>query len=76
MIVSSALPDFDDDLGEGLLLGVELGADQQLGHAEHAVHRRPDLMAHIGEELGLGAVGEHGAALRLLQLLPRVPSAR
>ena len=59
----------DDDLGEGLLLGIEFGPGEQLGHAEHAVHRRADLVAHIGEELGLGAVGQHGPALRLLQLL-------
>ena len=28
---------------------------QQPQHAEHAGHRRPDLMAHGGQEVGLGA---------------------
>ena len=59
---------FDDDLGEGLLLGIEFRPGEKFGHAKHAVHRRPDLVAHIGEEFGLGAVGKHGPALRLLQL--------
>ena len=27
--------------------------EQQLGHADDAVHRRADLVAHVGEELGL-----------------------
>jgi hypothetical protein len=35
------------------LLVVQLGLEQQLGHAEHAVHRRPDLVAHVGHELRL-----------------------
>ena len=59
----------DDDVGEHLLLRRQLGFCQQLGHAEHAVHRRADLVAHIGEEFGLGAVGEHRLALRFLELL-------
>jgi hypothetical protein len=42
-------------LRELALVGVELGAEQQLRHTEHAVHRRADLVAHVREELGLGA---------------------
>ena len=30
-------------------------SSEQLGHAEHAVHRRADLVAHVGQELALGA---------------------
>ncbi len=37
-----------------LLLG-ETGAEEELGHAEHPVHRGPDLVAHLGQEVGLGA---------------------
>ena len=40
-----------------LLPGVELGLLHQLQHAENAVHRGADLVAHLGEELRLGAVG-------------------
>ena len=35
-----------------LLLG-QLGVEQQLGHPDHAVHRRADLVAHVGQELRL-----------------------
>ena len=38
-------------LDEVPLLVVQLGAQQQLGHADNAVHRRAELMAHVGEEL-------------------------
>ena len=39
-----------DDLGELALLGRQLGTEQEAGHADHRVHRRPDLVAHRGEE--------------------------
>ena len=35
--------------------GVERRVGEQIGHPEHAVHRRADLVAHVGEELALGA---------------------
>ena len=60
MMVSSALPDLTITSVKVFWRGVELGPGQQLGHAEHAVHRRADLVAHIGEEFGLGAVGGFG----------------
>ncbi len=44
------------------LLGRDVGAQQQACHADHPVHRRPDLVAHRGKELGLHA-------RHLLQLL-------
>ena len=34
---------------------VEVGVEQQLGHADDAVHGRADLVADVGEELRLGA---------------------
>ena len=34
--------------------GAKLGLTHQLEHAEHAVQRRPDLVAHIGQELRFG----------------------
>ena len=42
------------------LLRLERGIGQQLGHADDPVHRRPDLVAHVGEELafrGIALVG-------------------
>ena len=69
MMVSSALPDLTMISVKVFCFGIELGTCEQLGHAENAVHWRPDLVAHIGEEFGFGAVGEHGPALRLLKLL-------
>jgi hypothetical protein len=39
------------------LLGRQLGVEHQLRHADDAVHRRADLVAHVREELALGAAG-------------------
>ena len=36
------------------LLGRQRGAQQQLGHAQHAVHRGADFVADLGQEFGLG----------------------
>jgi hypothetical protein len=35
----------------------QLGRLQQLGHADDAVHRRADLVAHARQKLALGAAG-------------------
>ena len=35
--------------------GVSVGVEQQPGHADDAVHRRADLVAHVGQELRLQA---------------------
>ena len=43
-----------DRLHEVGLLGVEFGVEQQRRHPDHAVHGRPDLVAHVGQELALG----------------------
>ena len=50
-----------DRVHEFALLRVERGVLQQLGHAEDAVHRRADLVAHVGQELALGPAGGLGA---------------
>jgi hypothetical protein len=42
-----------DGAGISALLGRELGVEQEAGHAENAVHRRSDLVAHRGEEARL-----------------------
>jgi hypothetical protein len=43
-----------DDLGELALLARQLSAKQEIGHPDHGLHRRPDLVAHRGEEGTLG----------------------
>ena len=43
--------------------GVKLGVEGQLGHADDAVHRRADLVAHVGEKLALGPAGGLGGLL-------------
>ncbi len=40
-----------------VLLLVEPGLTHQLQHAENAIHRGADFVAHLGQELRLGAVG-------------------
>ena len=44
-----------DGLGVVALGSLERGVEQQLGHADHAVHGRSDLVAHVREEGRLGA---------------------
>ncbi len=46
---------------------IQIGVEQQLRHADHAVHRRPDLVAHVGQELGFHLGGEFGPILGLQQ---------
>jgi hypothetical protein len=42
------------------LLRVKAGLQGQLGHADDGIHRGADFMAHIGQEVGLGAGGGLG----------------
>ena len=51
---------------------VELGLGEQPGQAEHAVHRRADLVAHGGEEAALRPVGRLGGELLLFERLAEV----
>ena len=69
MTVSSDSADALTMLQVLALLGGQVGVQGQLGHAEDAVHRRADLVAHVGQELALGPVGGLGRLLGLLQLL-------
>ena len=57
-----------DGAGIGALLGRQLGVEQQPGHAEDAVHRGSDLVAHRGEEAGFRLACLHRLIARLLQL--------
>ena len=52
----------------GLLLRRLRRIEQQARHAEDAVHRRADLVAHGGEEAALGAIGGLRLITRLGQL--------
>ena len=54
-------------LGVSELLGRERRVEQQVGHAEHAVERRADLVADHGEEARLGAVGGFRLVARVRQ---------
>ncbi len=56
-----------DDRDHLLLAGVEGGAGQHAGDPQHAVQGRADLVAHIGQELALGAVGGLGGVAGLGQ---------
>ena len=49
-----------DGLRETLLLRIEIGLEEQLGHAQHRVHRGADLVAHGGQEVALGTAGRLG----------------
>ena len=39
------------------LFGVKFGLQQQMKHPQNTVHRRTNLMAHVGQEVALGLVG-------------------
>ena len=47
---------------------VERGLPEQIGHAEDGVHRRADLVAHVGQELALGAARFLGGLARALRV--------
>ncbi len=44
------------------LFGREFRIQHEIGHADDAVHRRADLVAHVRQELALGPVGRLGGA--------------
>ena len=52
----------------GLGLDVRDAAAQQVGEPDDRVHRRADLVAHVGEEDALGAVGRIGGLAGRLEL--------
>ena len=49
----------------------ERRVEQQIRHAHHAIHRRANFVAHVREELGLGAVGLGGLSSKLHRTLAR-----
>ncbi len=57
-----------DGLGVLLLPRRQAGFAQQVGHAHNAVHRCADLVAHGGQEAGLGDRGGFGGLSCKLQL--------
>ena len=60
-------------VGDLLAAALELGVlEQDLAVADHGVERRAQLVAHLGQEVGLGAVGALGLVLGDGQLLHRV----
>ena len=64
-----ALARAGDDLGIAALPHRQIRRCQELGHDQHAVHRRADLVAHGGEELGLRDVGGLRRLLGLAQIV-------
>ncbi|MNC26925.1 hypothetical protein D3C75_750770 [compost metagenome] len=51
------------------LLAGQIRAQRKIGQSDNGVHRRPDFVAHIGQELGLGQGGFLRKPQGLLQLL-------
>ncbi|MGP0074653.1 MAG: hypothetical protein ACLPWF_22300 [Bryobacteraceae bacterium] len=47
------------------LFGIQLCLEQNFGKTDNAVHRRADLVAHVGQEFALGAAGGFGGFLGL-----------
>ena len=62
------------------LLGIEFGIERQLGHADDAVHRRTDFMAHVSQERAARLVRRLGGFLggdqRRLGILDRTDVAQ
>ena len=58
------------------LVAVGFALEQELRVAEHRGHRRADLVAHVGQELGLGAARGLGALLGRDQLAVLAPERR
>jgi hypothetical protein len=54
-------------LANATLLLVERRAQQQFRHAEDAIHRRADFVAHVRHELALGLAGRFGKVSRRLE---------
>lgn len=62
----------EDDRDVSVLLLGKLGAFEQFRHADHAVHWRADLVAHVRKKLALGNVGLLGRVTGPLKLLTRL----
>ena len=68
MTVSSASADDLTIRRYSPLFGRELGVQHEIGHPDDAVHRRPDLVTHVRQELALGPVRGLGGVLGCSQL--------
>ena len=58
------------------LIRREIAVQNELRHADDAVHRRQDLVAHVGEEFALGAARLHRPIARPDELLVDAPQLR
>ena len=56
-----------DDLQVFALLGRQFGVQRQFRHADDAVHRGADFVAHVGQEFALGPVGSSAASCARLR---------
>ena len=75
--IEDVVDDLQQRIGRGLhhtevipLLAGQFGIEGQFGHTEDSVHRRANLMAHVGEELALGTAGGLGGFLRVNAVEP------
>jgi hypothetical protein len=57
MMTSSASPEWRIVSAYSFWSVVEVRLAQEFGHRDHAVHRRADLVAHVGEEGRFGLTG-------------------
>ena len=55
-----------DRLSLVALFGGQLCVEQEVGHAVNAVHGGADFVAHIGQKLALGPIGDEGSRCELL----------
>src|SRR5690606_41011135 len=51
---------------------IEGGVEEQIGHADHTVEGRAQLMAHHRQEAALGLAGELRAGARFLEFVPLI----
>ena len=58
------------------LVLVQVGLQHQVAHANDGVHGRADLMAHVGQEIALAAVGRLRQRMRLLDFFDGRPLQR
>src|SRR6202034_3003928 len=63
-----------ESLGKVALPRFEIAVKQSTRHPNYAVHRRANLVAHIGQKLAFGLISCFGGLLGTLQLLLCPPS--
>jgi hypothetical protein len=71
MTLSRASVDVRAMSQELALFGAQVGVERQFDHADDAIHRGPDFMAHVGQEVALRAVRGIRSILGALQLQTR-----